>query len=156
GLLDDVELREADRWLAGPDAAEVGYGDALRHLVDASRDAIARADLAREAARQRELDQARALAAGAVRLTRRAQYLAVALVATLVAIAIAGWYWYSATAAEERAFAQYLVAKGQTLYDDKPLLGLRLAIEGLSRLPQHDFVYTDVMSTTVELIQRGR
>ena len=55
GLLDAAELAEAERWLAGPDAADLGYGEALPALVAASRTAI-------EAARRRELDHAQALA----------------------------------------------------------------------------------------------
>ncbi len=39
GLLDEVELLEAERWLDSPDAAELGTGEALPALVDASRDA---------------------------------------------------------------------------------------------------------------------
>jgi signal transduction histidine kinase/putative methionine-R-sulfoxide reductase with GAF domain len=45
GLLDAVELDEVDRWLLGPDAAEVGYDQGLRELVQASRAALAEAVL---------------------------------------------------------------------------------------------------------------
>ena len=31
--------------------------------------------------------------------------------------------------------ARYLVAKGQSLYNTQPLLGLRLMVEGLATLP---------------------
>jgi type II secretory pathway pseudopilin PulG len=41
GLLDEVELREAERWLAGAEAAYLGYDPALPELVAASRAAIA-------------------------------------------------------------------------------------------------------------------
>jgi len=37
GLLDEVELLEAGRWLDSTDAADLGYGDALPALVQASR-----------------------------------------------------------------------------------------------------------------------
>jgi PAS domain S-box-containing protein len=40
GLLDDVELREAERWLESQDAKDLGIDDALLNLVDASRSAI--------------------------------------------------------------------------------------------------------------------
>lgn len=39
GLLDDVELLEAERWLASPDSSEIGYSPALVALVDASKSA---------------------------------------------------------------------------------------------------------------------
>ncbi len=63
GLLDEIELLEAERWLAGPDAAELGYDPMLPELVQASRKAIEQ-EREQEAARQRhELEQAQALAA---------------------------------------------------------------------------------------------
>lgn len=67
--------------------------------------------------------------------------------------AIAVWFWYSTNIAQQRAFAQYLVAKGQTIANDQPLLGVRLALEGLARLPQDDPAHTDLLSTTVELVR---
>jgi WD40 repeat protein len=48
GLLDAVEVVEAERWLASADAVELGYAPEVRNLLDASRMA-----LARQAARQR-------------------------------------------------------------------------------------------------------
>ncbi len=62
GLLDEVELAEAERWLEGPDAADLGPGEALPALVHASREATEEAHRREEAARERELEQARALA----------------------------------------------------------------------------------------------
>ncbi|MCX6031512.1 MAG: TIR domain-containing protein [Chloroflexi bacterium] len=50
GLLDAVELREAERWLAGSDAADLGYAASLSALVDASRRALRRATLLRAGA----------------------------------------------------------------------------------------------------------
>lgn len=41
GLLDEGELREAERWLAGSEAAYLGYNPALPELVAASRAALA-------------------------------------------------------------------------------------------------------------------
>jgi WD40 repeat protein len=37
GLLDEVELLEAKRWLASPDGADLGYSEALPALIQASR-----------------------------------------------------------------------------------------------------------------------
>jgi tetratricopeptide (TPR) repeat protein len=56
GLLDEVELLEAERWLKKPDAAQLGHSETLLALVEASRAAI------EESANQRELEQAQALA----------------------------------------------------------------------------------------------
>jgi len=62
GLLDKVELLEVQHWVDSPDGADLGYGETLPALVEASRAAIEQAERKREAARQRELAQARALA----------------------------------------------------------------------------------------------
>lgn len=55
GLLDEVELLEAQRWLASPDAADLDYGEALSTLVQTSQLAVERAEREKEAARKREL-----------------------------------------------------------------------------------------------------
>src|SRR4051812_4152430 len=62
GLLDEVELREAEEWLSRH-GEEMGASAALRALIQASRAAFREAERQKEAARQRELHQARALAA---------------------------------------------------------------------------------------------
>ena len=56
GLLDEVELAEAERWLESPDAAELGYDETLLALAEASKRAIQEAKEREEAARQRELN----------------------------------------------------------------------------------------------------
>src|SRR5579859_2056045 len=63
GLLDEVELGEAERWLDNADAQELGYSAGLTALVTQSRAALETEAQAQEAARQRELKQAQALAA---------------------------------------------------------------------------------------------
>ena len=62
GLLDETALPEAERWLTSPDAAELGYSTTLPGFVEASQQAIAEAEQAREVARRQELQQAEALA----------------------------------------------------------------------------------------------
>lgn len=86
GLLDQVELREAERWLAGPDAVDLGYDESVPALVRTSWAAIEAAEQEREAARQRELVQARALAREQkqraeeqARAVRRLRWLAIGL-----------------------------------------------------------------------------
>jgi hypothetical protein len=75
GLLDAVELAEVDRWLAGPDAADLGYAAELPALAEASRAALAEAARREEAARLREL-----------RLERRARRLLQGLVIVISAL----------------------------------------------------------------------
>ncbi len=61
GLLDEVELLETEHWMTSRDADDLGYGDTLPALVEASRAAIEKVERAKEAARQRELKRAHAL-----------------------------------------------------------------------------------------------
>ncbi|MEA5464065.1 nSTAND1 domain-containing NTPase [Leptothoe sp. PORK10 BA2] len=55
GLLDAVELLEAERWLESTDAEELGYDSVLTELVVASRNALEEAERQQEEAQQREL-----------------------------------------------------------------------------------------------------
>lgn len=48
GLLDEVELLEAERWLESSDAADVGYNKDLLALIQASRNAIERVEREKE------------------------------------------------------------------------------------------------------------
>ena len=63
GLLDDVELLEAQRWLGSEDAPDLGTDDKIVKLESASRAAAEKRHREDEATRRRELDQANALAA---------------------------------------------------------------------------------------------
>jgi WD40 repeat protein len=63
GLLDEVQLVEAERWLNSSEAAYLGYDPRLRDLVIASRSLLEKERREQEAVRQRELDQARQIAA---------------------------------------------------------------------------------------------
>ncbi len=91
GLLDDVELKEANGWIDGPDAGELGVSDELRVLVTDSRSAIDAAALEKRRA--------------AERLRRRNQGLAVALAATVLLLAVAVVLFFNARAAEATAQA---------------------------------------------------
>jgi WD40 repeat protein len=62
GLLDREQLREAEHWLASSEAEYLGFDPTLPELVVFSRAAIEEAEQEQELARQRELEQARALA----------------------------------------------------------------------------------------------
>jgi WD40 repeat protein len=62
GLLDEVQLAEAERWLNSAEAAYLGFDEALLDLVIASRTAIDQARHAQEDQRRRELEQMQALA----------------------------------------------------------------------------------------------
>jgi WD40 repeat protein len=72
GLLDEVEVQEAERWLESDDAREMGFDAALPELVIFSRAALEQAAAEREAARQRELAAAQELAATQTELAEQA------------------------------------------------------------------------------------
>ena len=93
-----MELAEARRWLESPDAEEIGFDAALSGLVAASQTAIERAKHEKEEARQRELEQAQALAEARARVVRRTRRFAIGLaVVALIALdesrstSTAGW-----------------------------------------------------------------
>jgi hypothetical protein len=110
GLLDAVELAEADRWLAQETAPDVGYSAHLVDLVDRSRAALDNAEAERRAMQERELAQVRALAdeqeqraeaekqraemqaRSARALGRRSRVLVIALGLALVAAAVAAFF----------------------------------------------------------------
>ena len=83
GLLDIVELVEAERWLESPAADDAGFDPALPELVVFSRAAIEQVEYEKEQARQRELAQAQALAEQQARASNRFRKLALVLTAVL-------------------------------------------------------------------------
>lgn len=102
GLLDATQLRDAERWVASPEAAYLGYDPALNRLIFASREALRVQEAEREAARERELAQARALAAeqqaraeaqgASLRMEQRNRNILRALSLALAALAIGAIY----------------------------------------------------------------
>jgi WD40 repeat protein len=140
GLLDEVELLEAERWLATPDAAEVGFDASLPELAQASRAAIERDRRDREAAQLRQLTQARELAA---EQQRRAEVqarsarslrrlLGVLGLVLLLTIGAAGFAVRAERQAEERtrrANSRALANRARTLAGPQLATGLLLALE---------------------------
>ena len=63
GLLDEVELHEAQRWAGALETAGTSYAEDISALIGASCAAFEEAEREKEAARRRELAQAQALAA---------------------------------------------------------------------------------------------
>ena len=62
GLLDGVQLLEAEQWLSGNPAAHIGYDQALLQLVQSSRQAIERSEAEKAKAHALALETARKLA----------------------------------------------------------------------------------------------
>ncbi len=127
GLLDEAQLHEAERWVASPEAAYLGYNPQLARLIFASREALDEAEAEREALRQRELAQARALAAeqqaraeaqsAQAQSERRSRNVARVLSGLMAILALAAFYLFfqaqqSATAARQQE--QLAVQQGAT------------------------------------------
>jgi WD40 repeat protein len=96
GLLDEVEIKEVEQWLQGPDAAELGGESlALRDLLQASSAAVWEQKKREDDARQRELEQARTLARSESLRAKSAKRLASALALLLgLTIATGAVSWY--------------------------------------------------------------
>jgi hypothetical protein len=142
-LWSGLRLANAEAWLNRV-RPRLNMND--QRFLDASRAQRLAEIEAREAAQQHEL-----------RLARRNLFISLgALAGTVIAVVVIGWLWISTSMAEQRAFGQLLVAKGQSVYDDNPLLGVRLAIEGLAWLPQNDPARADLIRITVQLAREGR
>jgi WD40 repeat protein len=88
GLLDEIELGEADRWLASPDATTVGYSRDLKELVETSRSALHKAREEKERAREyRSMLERRA--------KNRARFIAGSLAVFSIILLILGAYAYN-------------------------------------------------------------
>ena len=118
GLLDAVELKEAERWLGDAEAADLGSSAELRELVERSGEALAEEGRRREAAQRRELEQAQALVEAERRraeqqagANRRLRWGAAGLLLALVGAAVAGGVAWSQGRAASRATVQAERAK---------------------------------------------
>jgi WD40 repeat protein len=73
GLLDEIALLEAERWLESAVAADLGRDEILTALVRASRQAIEQVEREKAAQRKRDLEQAQQLAAAQKRELEQAK-----------------------------------------------------------------------------------
>ena len=133
GLLDEVELLEAERWRDGPDALELGYSEDLVALLEASRETLKREAAERQATRDRELRQAQELALeqqrraddqtqALRRLRIRAAGLAVAMAAAVVTAGVA--FWQARISHSRQLAAQAMNMLGREL-DQASMLSVR-------------------------------
>ncbi len=120
-----------------------------REFLAASKDLAEREAAEREAQRRRELEAAQKLAEtekqAAARMRGRNRIIlgvsAVAIMLAVVALVFGVRANQNAALAERQAqisFAGKLAALGQALYEDNPLLGLRLALESYAVAPPGD------------------
>jgi len=136
GLLDAAELSEADRWLATPDAADLGIDSDVQALAAASREAIEREAREREAARRRELQAVRDLAAA------RGQRIKVlygsGAVLSLLLGGLAALTYYANRArsrADENAARVSVVAGALALQNRAPIEAIHYFARALADLP---------------------
>jgi WD40 repeat protein len=122
GLLDEVELLEAERWLASPDALELGYDAALITLVQESRRAIEDAKIVE---RQRTEER--------IKANKRLRLLAVALsVVACVAVGasiMATREQQKAVQAAKRSLSRLLAAQALDYRETQLDLALLLSLE---------------------------
>ncbi len=90
GLLDNVELAEAERWLSTSDATDLGYDETLSALVEASRRAIQEAEQEKEERQQREIKLIRERLKQQRKATRAITITAVAI------LGATGFAWWEA------------------------------------------------------------
>ena len=127
GLLDEIELREVERWLTETDVTV--FGANILALLAKSREYIEKQKQEAEEVRQREIRQAEALARSEARRARlfRGMMLAVAAVA---ALAIAAAYW--AYTQGRQAVAALFVSEAIRNLDKHPEQGIERALEALA------------------------
>ncbi len=104
GLLDKAQLPEAERWLDGPDASDLGASESLSEFVRVSKATIERAEQEREEIRQRELVQAQTLAETKARSANRLRHLSTLLGGVFILALIAAFVaWQQREAAKSLA-----------------------------------------------------
>lgn len=142
GLLEEVELLEAEQWLGSPDAIDLGYDQSVLDLVDASREMLRAAEREREEARQRELEAARRLAEEAAereriqaeaarQLRRRAWILAGIGAIALVLAALSLFFFVQSQEAKGDAESYALAADAANYLDADASFSLQLALTAL-------------------------
>ena len=87
GLFDAIELAEAERWIAGDTARELGHSDDLPRFLAASRDAIAEAERQRQLAAELQERERRAAQEERTRLRRRLARFAMIALALIAIVA---------------------------------------------------------------------
>jgi WD40 repeat protein len=154
GLLDDIELAEAERWLVSADAADLGVSDALTALVAASRSAITNAAAQQRRARRLQtatlaavgllviavlaaglLFAQREAASASQRAARDAEAAATAEASAAEQARLAEAAQAERTRAEvalRQAQARELAALSQSVRSSSPQLSALLAVEAIS------------------------
>jgi len=142
GLLDEYELHEADEWLKVARTEKLGASQSLTDLVEASRRALRRASIIRYGSLaaivglvvvalvgfsifqnrliDEQKDNATAQAMANIEIATEAENARKAE-ATAIAESV-------------KAQASFFAIAGQAVVEENPLLGLRLTLEGLTRL----------------------
>ncbi len=137
GLLDEVELAEAQRWLESPDATELGYGEALPKLVQASSRAI-------QEARERE-EEAR----------KAAQMRKIVMI--ISAVALVGLAFITSNKiieAERKTIDRLITSSDASFTSHKELEALTEGIKAVKLLKQPFVGQTDIRIRTATTLQQ--
>ncbi len=81
---------------------------------------------------------------------------AAAAVLFLVVAGVAVWFWRAATISASLDRGRLLAEQGRDQAEARPLLGLRLALEGLALAPERTDIRTPIVQTIAEIASRGR
>ncbi len=144
GLLDEVELLEAQRWFNILDSAGLGYSQDVVALFEKSRAAIEETIKEKESTRQRELAQARALATAeaaraeeAKHAVRRARRFSAVLAATLILTLMTALYALQQKGVAEKqareSFSRELTAAAIDELEIDPERSILLALGALDQ-----------------------
>jgi WD40 repeat protein len=139
GLLDEVEIKEAEQWSQGPDAADLGgRSAAFKDLLRASTEAIEEQKRQEDAARQKELQQAQALAEERGKSATRLRWFSSALSVLLLLAISAGCYAFWQRMKQERELADSYFREGVIrLEDNRPAEALAYAARAITLNPAH-------------------
>jgi serine/threonine protein kinase len=156
------------QFIALTEAGQIALNAVEQAYLAASLAERDRQEVAERDRQQREIEQARALAeeqrqraeiqaAASQRLRRRAVFLAGALLVALVTGVAAAVLGIRAERSSRLTQARYLAAQGRNVFAERPLLGLRLVVEGLALIgPDEQLTRTALISEAVQLAEQGR
>ncbi len=134
GLLDEAELAEADRYVKGADALELGVDDSVKELIDKSWGAIHDAKQKEQEALQRELDLEKKARQAAQTRNRVAVTLLIVISALMVGASIAAYLAYkNAQEVKRQSVVNLARASQYYLVTNQPLESMVAALTSAQR-----------------------
>ena len=155
GLLDKIELAEAQRWLDSPDAVDVGYEMSLAELIAASRNEIEAVERQATEQQERELNLIRERLAEEQRARKAAQSRnRVAVISAIILTVLALFSFYKQREAERQSVLALAQASEALLsFEYRRLDALTSAVEAGKRFKENhlkDPVLKQIVTGTLE------